>query len=262
MECEDDEMLKIENMNYQIYSAFHKKGFSLSDISMDVEAGYIYGLIGRNGSGKTTLMSCIAKCSYDSGSMLFLGAEAGLNRMKSKKNIGIILAEPLMAQELTSYENGILIGQYYEEFEECTYLNACRKWRVPLDVSIRNLSRGQQMSASIALMEVCHPKLLLADEPSAGFDPSVRRKFLHFLQEYVEDGEHSVIFATHDTRELDQIADYIYLMEKGKIRYHNDIEGMRSDFKTALGEKPETADVMRLLLDPQKRVIKEERIWN
>lgn len=190
-----------------------------------LEPGYIYGLVGKNGAGKTTLLRSLA-----------LGVpnnpQIDISGYHSRQDIFIINSPALLLSEHDLVTNGEVFGGLYNSWDEDAYLSKLNDFHIPANVLLRELSRGNQMKVCAAMAWGCKAPLLLADEPSAGFDPSFRNEFIHFLQEYVEDGNHSVIISTHITEELDRVADYIMLMKEYEIYYCENIEKLREDFST------------------------------
>ena len=93
------------------------------------------------------------------------------------------------------------------------------------------------------------PKLLLLDEPTGNFDPEFREEFLKELKNFIADGEHSIILATHLTEDLDQLADYIVYIEKGEQLLAMDIETLHDTFRMVAG------DAYKIRTLPQESVI-------
>ena len=94
-----------------------------------------------------------------------------------------------------------------------------QRFALPNNKKIRELSRGMQMKLMLACAFSHDAKLLLLDEPTSGLDPVTRDEFLGILQEYIKDGERSVLFSTHITADLERVADYITFVNKGSLIY-------------------------------------------
>ena len=109
------------------------------------------------------------------------------------------------------------------------------------------------MKFQFALALAHHPKLLLLDEPTGNFDPEFRDEFLKSLKDFIADGEHTVILATHLTDDLDKIADYLVYMHDGSVLTAMDIEELRSRYRIVVGEE------YRMKLLPEQRVIHMEK---
>lgn len=195
----------------------------IEDDLIKLEKGYIYGLVGRNGAGKTTLLRKLAKRDMDNG-------QINLELYPSRQDIFLINSPALLLPEQDLITNGQIFGGLYDSWDEEAYVQKLKDFHVPENVLLSELSRGNQMKVCAAMAWGVKAPLLLADEPSAGFDPSFRKEFIHFLQEYVEDGKHTVIISTHITEELDKVADYIMLMREYSIYYCKDIETLRESF--------------------------------
>ena len=79
-------------------------------------------------------------------------------------------------------------------------------------------------------------KLLILDEPTSGLDPATRNEFLEILQEFIQDGEKSVLFSTHITTDLERITDYITYLENGRVIYTGDMDGLMQKYYLIKGE--------------------------
>lgn len=231
-----DILLDVQNLQYLHKTAlgryFHKtpkgmKKFGVEDISFQIKKGYIYGLVGMNGCGKTTLMNTLVRGDYGRGRVLFDGYDMAENRLKARDNIGIITQPALLLENKSAYENGKIFGELYTDWNEEAYLKKLEEFEVDKDVELKKLSRGNVMRVLAAFAWGHRAKLLIADEPTAGFDPLFRKDFLRFLQEYVEDGEHSVIMSTHLTEDLDKIADYLMIMCERRIVFDDDMLSLK-----------------------------------
>jgi ABC-2 type transport system ATP-binding protein len=136
----------------------------------------------------------------------------------------------MLLDNRTARENGEIFGKLYSGWNQKRYIEKLNEFQVDKDVCIDTLSKGNIMKVMAAFEWGHRPELLIADEPTAGFDPVFRKKFLRYLQEYVEDGEHSVIISTHITEDLDKIADYIMMIDDGKIILNDTIENIRDNY--------------------------------
>jgi ABC-2 type transport system ATP-binding protein len=117
----------------------------------------------------------------------------------------------------------------------------------------KGLSKGEELKFQFACALAHHPKFLILDEPTGNFDPEFRDEFLGALKNFIADGEHTVILATHLTDDLDKIADYLVYMEKGHILTALDIEELRSKYRIIAGED------YRMKLLQEQRIIHMEK---
>ena len=134
---------------------------------------------------------------------------------------------------ITDTEKAVSI--FYENWNHGAYSEMIRRFDLPTGKKIRDLSRGMQMKLMLACAFSHNAKLLILDEPTSGLDPVTRDEFLEILQEYIKDGERSVLFSTHITTDLERIADYITLINQGDIFYTGSMEDLLSSFRIIKG---------------------------
>lgn len=224
-------MIRVENMNKKL------EKFQLKDISFNLPKGYIMGLIGPNGSGKTSLIhSIIGLYGIDSGSILVCGLDVYEDENRVKNNIGFVLNEDLFTTDMTLEENATFYGNYYNDFELKACKEYCERFCIRWKQKVRFLSKGEKLKFQFAFALAHHPKLLILDEPTESFDPEFREEFIRIITKFVADGEHSVLLATHLMEELEQVSDYITLLNKGKVIFSMEREGLLDSYRMVSGE--------------------------
>lgn len=214
--------------------------FNLKNINLELKQGFILGLIGVNGGGKTSLIKLIMNIiSPDSGNIEIFGIEnLRKNNKEIKDKIGFVLDEFPFKEypHLTLSDICDLFKKVYSNFSEKEFLNLVKELDFPLYTKVKNMSKGQLSKAQIALA-LCHKaELIVMDEPSSGLDPLVRRKFLALIRKYVNENNASAIFSTHITEDLEGYADYISIIDNGKIIKNLMIEDL-NDYKVVNLEK-------------------------
>lgn len=207
------------------------RGFQLKDITIQLQKGYIMGVVGRNGSGKTSLIKTICNVNPKlSGSITVNGYDSVLEEVLVKDEIGVVMEElAYFAASCTIWENAKLIAPLYRTFDWNILDNYLKKYNVIKDKEgddnkygnwnkpLADYSKGEQIRIKIAFALAHHPKLLILDEPTANLDSVFRRQLLDDLQELVETEEISVLLCTHITTDLDRVGDYIVILDEGEI---------------------------------------------
>ena len=194
---------------------------AVDHFNLEIEEGEIFGLLGPNGSGKSTTIHCLLSLlSYDKGHIEIFGQEMTPASYDIKKDIGIIMQNVAVFQELTVYENidyfcGLYVpekGQrkrLVEEAIEFAGLSEFRKFYP------KKLSGGLLRRLNIACGIAHKPKLIILDEPTVAVDPQSRNKILEGIRELNRQGA-TIIYTTHYMEEVEQIRTRIAIMDKGR----------------------------------------------
>lgn len=191
----------------QVENLHRKQGkFKLDNISFSLEKGYIMGLVGRMGSGKSTLLRCLLNPKL-----------AGKGEIRYEGQPGFIMEDAPFLPEATLRENTELFGILYPEYDDAEFSSRLKGMGLGEHKVYGLLSKGEKVRFQFAFAMAHHPGLLLLDEPTSGLDVAFRREFLHMVQEAVEKEMVSVIIATHLLEDLDRVADYMGVMEQGRM---------------------------------------------
>ena len=222
-----------------VFSGIDKKlgSFALHDATFEIPEGYICGLVGRNGAGKTTLLNLLlGLLQPDAGSLQVDGLEYDSNEKELRKLLGCVLVEELFEGRLSLAENAIYFGSYYEAYDDELYRERLEQFRLSSKKRFKELSKGEKLKCQFAFALAIRPKYLILDEPTANFDPEFREAFWKILKEFIADGEHSVLLATHLTEDLDRMADYLLFLDSGELIFNGDMESFRDSYRIVSGE--------------------------
>lgn len=199
----------------------YKELIALDHFNIDIKEGEIFGLLGPNGSGKTTLMNCILSLlEYDKGTVKVFGQEMKPNSYDLKRNIGVVMQNVAVFDELTVYENidyfcGLYIKdkatrkQYVEDAINFVDLDNFRTFYP------KKLSGGLLRRLNIACGIAHKPKLIFLDEPTVAVDPQSRNNILEGIVKLNAAGA-TIIYTSHYMEEVEQICTRISIMDKGK----------------------------------------------
>lgn len=213
---------------------------ALDHFSMEVEEGEILGLLGPNGSGKTTAINCILSLlKYDKGSIEIFGKPMSPDAYDIKRNIGIIMQNVAVFNELTVFENiNYFCGLYItdkkirkrlvEEAIDFVALNDFRKFYP------QKLSGGLLRRLNIACGIAHKPKLIILDEPTVAVDPQSRNNILEGILKLNKQGA-TIVYTSHYMEEVEQICSRIIIMEKGKTKATGTKEELKNMIRS--GEK-------------------------
>ncbi len=218
----------------------YKDLVALNHLDLAVEKGEVFGLLGPNGSGKTTAINCIlALLHFDKGSVKVFGEEMQPNSYGIKKQIGVVLQNVAVFEELTVQENidyfcGLYVRdkktrrQYVEDAVVFSGLEDFRKFYP------KKLSGGLLRRLNIACGIAHKPRLIILDEPTVAVDPQSRNRILEGIQELNRQGA-TVIYTSHYMEEVEQICSRIAILDKGRRIATGTKEELKSMIK--MGEK-------------------------
>lgn len=241
-------VVKIENLVKR-----YKELIALDHFNLEIKEGEIFGLLGSNGSGKTTTINCLLSLlSFDKGTIEIFGEKMTPSNYKIKKQIGIIMQNVAVFNELNVYENidyfcGLYITdkslrkQYVQEAIEFAGLQDFIKFHP------KKLSGGLLRRLNIACGIAHKPKLIILDEPTVAVDPQSRNKILEGIAELNRNGA-TIIYTSHYMEEVEQLCTRIAIMDKGK----NLAIGTKDELKKMI-KNTETVTIE--VLDLEDRII-------
>lgn len=218
----------------------YDKLVALDHLNLAVEEGEIFGLLGPNGSGKTTAINCILSLlKYDKGTIEIFGKGMKPDAYDIKRNIGIIMQNVAVFDELTVYENiSYFCSLYVKDKNEVKRLTDEAIEFVSLEDYVKfrpkKLSGGLLRRLNIACGIAHKPKLIILDEPTVAVDPQSRNKILEGIKKLNENGA-TIIYTSHYMEEVEQLCSRISIIDKGKVI----ATGTKDELKAmiSLGEK-------------------------
>ena len=226
----------------------YDSGFVLDDVTFDLPKGYIMGLIGPNGAGKSTLIKLILNMiRRDHGSIQVLGLDNIIDEEAVKEQLGVVFDSSYLYEQwkvskverivapLYPAWNGDRYRRYLDDFGLGGAQNGKKK--------IKDLSRGMQMKLMLAIALSHDAKLLILDEPTSGLDVLARDELMDMLHAYIEDGEHSVLFSTDITVDLERAADFITYITGGRLYYTGPKDEFEESFRIVKGGPDELAQL-------------------
>ena len=201
--------VEIKNLNKK-YS-----NFSLKNVTFSIPNGYVTGFIGKNGMGKTTTIKSIISLNHYDGSVIF--SNTNLHENFDNQKMGVIMDDSFLAKDwdITLVNKAMKVG--YDNWNEELFYSYLIRFSINKKMKVKELSRGMKIKLMLAIALSHRAELLVLDEPTSGLDPSMREEFCEIISEYMEDENHTVLFSTHITQDLESIADYIVFIDEGKI---------------------------------------------
>lgn len=231
----------------------YKKLIAVDNFSLQVQEGEILGLLGPNGSGKTTTISAmLALVSYDSGDIHVFGKKMSNTAYDIKRDIGVVLQNVAVFDELNVYENiDYFCGLYIKD-------RAKRKAYVAQAIDFVQLGEHQKMMPkklsggllrrlNIACGIAHQPKLIILDEPTVAVDPQSREYILDGIKKLNAQGA-TIIYTSHYMEEIEQLCDRVIIMDSGKKIAEGTKQELKRMIKTGESIKIEVAHIERAVL--------------
>ncbi|MCC0696287.1 ABC transporter ATP-binding protein [Clostridioides sp. ES-S-0048-02] len=220
--------------------------FNLKNISFTLPMGYIMGLIGPNGAGKTTTIQLILNMlEKDEGEILVFDMDNAKNENLIKQNIGVVFDNIFYADNWSIKDTEKAISIFYKDWNHDIFKSMITRFNLPLNKKISELSRGMQMKLMLSCAFSHNAKLLILDEPTSGLDVVTRDELLEILQDYIKDGDRSVLFSTHITTDLEKIADYITFINNGELFYTGSLQDLLEKFRLIKGIPRDLTDTLK-----------------
>ena len=204
---------------------------AVDNLSLEIASGTVLGLVGSNGSGKSTLLRMLSGVfEPNSGEILLDGAQLFENPT-AKGNCFFIPDFPYFYNNSTIDNTATFYRELYPHWDESRFEKYCSVFPVGRDTSIINMSKGMQRQAALILALSTCPQYLYLDEIFDGLDPVARHTLKKILIEHVYEDKMTVIIASHNLRELEDLCDRICLMHMGSVLMERDIDSLRLEFR-------------------------------
>ena len=192
--------------------------FQLKEINIKLPKGKIIGLIGENGSGKTTTIKAILNLmDYDKGKVKIFGKDSKDLTKQEREQIGIVLDDSFFSPILNVNDINKLMKNFYHNWNEKLYYETIKKYKIPCNKPLKNFSSGMKMKIKVLCAISQEPKLLILDEPTNGLDPIFRYEIIELFNNFVSNGENSILITTHITSDLEHLADEVIFIDDGNI---------------------------------------------
>jgi ABC-2 type transport system ATP-binding protein len=211
---------------------------ALDRVNIDIPEKSIFGLLGPNGAGKTTLIRIINQIiAPDSGEIFFRG-----NKLKSEDvtRIGYLPEERGLYKKMKVGEQALYLGQLKGLSRQET-MKRLKYWFEKLEITawwdkkIEELSKGMAQKVQFITTILHDPELLIFDEPFSGFDPINANMLKNEILEMKEKGA-TIIFSTHNMASVEELCDYIALIDKSRVILNGQVDEIRSRYKKGIYE--------------------------
>lgn len=243
-------ILEIKNLTKKFDS------FKLDNVSFQLPTGYIMGLVGKNGAGKTTTIKLILELlEKDQGVIQVFGQDI-IQHYDLKQDIAVVFDEVFFVEDWKISDVEAAISPFYTNWSSDVFHQYLTQFHLPIQQKVKELSRGMKMKLMLAVALSHQARLLILDEPTSGLDPVARDELLDILLHYIEDEQNSVLFSTHITSDLDKIADFLTILDNGKVFYTGYKDELFEKYCLVKGGRDDlNQDIEKYLIGIQKNSI-------
>jgi ABC-2 type transport system ATP-binding protein len=211
-------MIDIQNLSFA-----YKKKPVLNGLTLQFEAGHVYGLLGKNGTGKSSLLRNIA------GLLTPQKGKISVNGFSPFERLPVFLEDVFMVPE-EFYLPDIPVADFikysapfYPRFDQNKFRSYISVFEVPADSTMQNMSYGQKKKVLISFALATNARVLLMDEPTNGLDIMSKSQFRKILAEALDE-ERCMIISTHQVKDLENLIDRITIIDEGKILFDQNVE--------------------------------------
>ncbi len=219
---------------------FFGKFDALKDISLTIEEGEVFGLLGLNGAGKTTLIRILmGLLKPSSGSIRVFGMDPSKDPRPIRKRASLLPQECQAYENLTAFENIIYYGLMQsespkEEVEKrAKYLVELIGLKGRENELTKKFSGGMKRKVLVARSVVGNPELLFLDEPTTGIDVLGARKVRNLIRQLSKEEKKTIILTTHDLTEINQLCDRVAILVEGELKAIGTPDELEDQFRAA-----------------------------
>ncbi len=239
-------MIEIENLSF----GYKRKSLLYENLSLKLEVGSIYGLLGKNGAGKSTLLKNFIGLLFPKNGSISVNGFEPKKRWPSFLQTIYFIPEEVYVPALTVEGYKKLFSPFYPTFNDDQFYNYLEQLDVKEKGKLNGLSFGQQKKFIIAFALACNTRLLLLDEPTNGLDIPSKIKFRKLIASIFTDDK-IIFISTHQIRDLDNLIDRVIIVDNGELLLNASV----SDITEKLCFKNVTE-----LNEPQKILYSEESL--
>ena len=205
----------------------------LKDLSLQVPAGGIFGLLGKNGAGKSTAINILMGfLRPTAGSCRVLGEDSHALSPSTRQRIGLLQEGFVQYDFMSIDELERFYAPFYPKWDRAVFYDLVDRLRVPRSRTLSRMSCGQRSQVVLGLIMAQQPELMILDDYSMGLDVGYRRLFIDFLREYVDQRGTTVLLTSHVVQELDKIVDSMIVLREGEVGYSGSKAAFMAEFSS------------------------------
>ncbi len=200
---------------------------ALDGISFTIGGGSIFGLVGSNGAGKSTLLRSLAGIYQPENGEILVDGQAPFENSDVKSKLFFIPDYPYFFQQSNMKEMAEFYSKTYASWDTQRYQELCSLFPLDTNARIINMSKGMQRQVALINALSVRPNYLLLDEIFDGLDPVMRQLLKKLVSSEVSERGMSVVIASHNLRELEDLCDHVGLMHKGGVVFEQELDALK-----------------------------------
>ncbi len=214
----------------KLYHSYGKREL-YNGLSLTIEKGKVYALLGKNGVGKTTLIQILMGFMRPkSGECKIFGDPAFAIRPQTRERVGLLFESHLAYEFFTIEQAEKFTASFYTKWKPELYYGLIDKMGLPYTHKIAHMSEGQRSQVVLGLLLAQDPELLILDDYSMGLDAGYRRLFIDYLCEHLKDGKHTIVITSHVIQDMQNFVDEIVFMRRDKPAFSTSLKNFMEEF--------------------------------
>ncbi len=232
-------MINISNLDFA-----YKKTKLFTNLSLELKAGNIYGLLGKNGAGKTSLLKIISGLLFPDNGIVNVNNFIPQYRDPDFLQDIFFLPEEYYLPGLNAEKFQKTFAPFYSAFDEKKFMELLNEFKLPMDQKLNSFSYGQKKKFLISFGIACNSRIFLLDEPTNGLDIPSKTQFRRIIASAGTENR-LIIISTHQVRDMENLIDPIIIIDEGKVIFNESIEKVTDKLTIKkVTDKPATATVL------------------
>lgn len=212
----------------QLTKSFDKER-AIDEVSLHIQKGSIYGLLGSNGAGKTTLLKVLAGIYRGDKGSVQIHKQDVFENIELKGKIMFMPDAPYFFPQSSILQMASYYKRIYPQWSQQRFDELGQIFKLDQKRKLHRMSKGMQRQAAFWLALSCMPELLIMDEPIDGLDPVMRQQIKNLLFQEVSDRQLTVLISSHNLREIEDLCDHVGIMHKGQMIVEKELDDLKAD---------------------------------
>lgn len=201
-------------------------------VTLAVEPGSVYALLGRNGAGKSSLVRCLLGMQKpEEGNAFLFGHSSWRTRAHAMAKTGLVPEDPDAPPTMTAGQLSEFCRRLYPRWDSESVAARLARFEISMEAPFGKLSKGQKGQVMLALALGHAPPLLVLDDPTLGLDPVARQAFFEELVGELADRDTTVLITTHDLAGIEGIATHVGILKEGRLVVDETLESLKARFR-------------------------------